>query len=131
MGALSGLKVIDLSRVIAGPHCTMILGDLGAEIIKIEKKGEGDISRGYAPYYEGESTYFMTHNRNKKSISLNFRHPKALDILYSLIKDADVLVENFKAGTQNNFIYSLVNQTKNAIMTTAKEHLLTNLRLSR
>ena len=99
MGALSGLKVIDLSRVIAGPHCTMILGDLGAEIIKIEKKGEGDISRGYAPYYEGESTYFMTHNRNKKSISLNFRHPKALDILYSLIKDADVLVENFKAGT--------------------------------
>ncbi len=99
MGALSGIKVIDLSRVIAGPHCTMILGDLGAEIIKVEKKGEGDISRGYAPYYEGESTYFMTHNRNKKSISLNFRHPKALDILYSLIQDADVLVENFKAGT--------------------------------
>ena len=98
-GALKGLKIIDLSRVIAGPHCTMILGDLGADIIKIEKKGEGDMSRGYAPYYRGESTYFMTHNRNKKSITLDFRHPKALDILYSLIKNADVLVENFKAGT--------------------------------
>ena len=57
------------------------------------------MSRGYAPYYEGESTYFMTHNRNKRSITLDFRHPKALDILYSLIKNADVLVENFKAGT--------------------------------
>jgi len=77
----------------------MILGDFGAEIIKIEKKGEGDMSRAYAPHYKGESTYFMTHNRNKKSITLDFRSPKANEILFGLIKDADVLVENFKAGT--------------------------------
>ncbi|HHV11497.1 MAG TPA: CoA transferase [Clostridiales bacterium] len=98
-GALSGIRVIDLSRVIAGPYCTMILGDLGAEIIKIEKRGDGDISRGYAPFYKGESTYFMTYNRNKKSMTLDFRQPKALEILYELIESADVLVENFKAGT--------------------------------
>lgn len=97
--ALNGVRVIDLTRVIAGPHCTMILGDLGADVIKIEKPGEGDISRGYAPYFQGESTYFMTHNRNKKSISLNYRHPKSKEILHALIKGADVLVENFKAGT--------------------------------
>lgn len=98
-GALKGIRVIDLTRVISGPHCTMILGDLGAEVIKVEKKDSGDIGRGYAPFYKGESTYFMTHNRSKKSITLNFRHPKALDILYKLLQDADVLVENFKAGT--------------------------------
>ncbi len=97
--ALEGIKVIDLSRVIAGPNCTMILGDLGAEIIKIEKKGEGDISRGYEPFYKGESTYFMTYNRNKKSVTLDFRHEKAVEVLEKLIVNADVLVENFKAGT--------------------------------
>ena len=98
-GALSGVRVIDLTRVIAGPHCTMILGDLGADVIKIEKSQGGDIGRGYGPYYKGESIYYMTHNRNKKSITLNFRHPKAHKILIDLIKDADVLVENYKAGT--------------------------------
>ena len=97
--ALNNIRVIDLTRVISGPHCTMILGDLGAEIIKIEKPGTGDISREYSPFYQGHSTYFMTHNRNKKSITLNFRHPDALDIIYRLISDADILVENFKAGT--------------------------------
>ena len=98
-GALEGIKVVDLSRVIAGPYCTMMLGDFGADIIKVEKKGEGDMSRLFAPFYEGESTYFMTHNRNKKSITLDFRNPKSHKILLDLIKNADVLVENFKAGT--------------------------------
>ncbi|MHB1316052.1 MAG: CaiB/BaiF CoA transferase family protein, partial [Christensenellales bacterium] len=98
-GALDGVKVIDLSRVIAGPHCSMILGDFGADIIKVEVKGTGDMGRGFAPFYQGESTYFLTHNRNKRSITLNYRHPKANGILLSLLKDADVLVENYKAGT--------------------------------
>ena len=98
-GALDGIKIIDLSRVIAGPHCSMILGDFGADIIKVEAKGSGDMGRMFAPFYKGESTYFMTHNRNKKSITLNFRHPKAHGILISLLKDADILVENYKAGT--------------------------------
>lgn len=99
MKALEGIKVIDLTRVVSGPHCTMILGDFGADVIKIEKPGTGDIGRGYAPFYEGEATYFMTHNRNKRSLSLNTRRPEAKEILKKLIKDADVLVENFKAGT--------------------------------
>ena len=67
MKALEGIKVVDLTRVVSGPHCTMILGDFGADVIKIEKPGAGDIGRGYAPFYEGEATYFMTHNRNKRS----------------------------------------------------------------
>ena len=66
MKALEGIKVVDLTRVVSGPHCTMILGDFGADVIKIEKPGAGDIGRGYAPFYEGEATYFMTHNRNKR-----------------------------------------------------------------
>jgi len=98
-GALHGIKVVDLTRVIAGPYCSMILGDFGAEIIKVEKKGVGDLSRAFGPHYKGESTYFMTYNRNKKSIAIDFRHPKANEVLLSLIKDADVLVENYKAGT--------------------------------
>ena len=95
-GALEGIRVIDLSRVIAGPHCSMILGDFGADVIKVEKKGEGDMARGYAPFFKGESTYFMTHNRNKRSITLDFRKPEAQEILHRLLADADVLVENFR-----------------------------------
>ncbi len=97
--ALEGMKVLDLARVIAGPHCSMILGDLGAEVVKVEKSGSGDMSRDNQPKVNGESTYFMTHNRNKKSITLNFRHPKAREILFGLVRNADVLVENFRAGT--------------------------------
>lgn len=96
--ALEGIRIVDLTRVVAGPHCTMILGDLGADVIKVEKKGEGDIGRQYSPFYEGEATYFMAHNRNKRSVTLDFRHPKAHQILLDLIRDADVLVENYKAG---------------------------------
>jgi len=99
---LKGIKVLDLSRVLAGPHCAMILGDLGAEVIKIEKPGEGDMSRGNEPKYKGLSTYFMAHNRNKKSITLNFRKPEAKEIFLKMVKSADVVVENYRAGTMEN-----------------------------
>lgn len=99
---LKGVKVLDLSRVLAGPHCAMILGDLGAEVIKIEKPDEGDMSRGNEPKYKGLSTYFMAHNRNKKSITLNFRKPKAKEIFLEMVKSADVIVENYRAGTMEN-----------------------------
>lgn len=99
---LKGIKVLDLSRVLAGPHCAMILGDLGAEVIKVEKPGEGDMSRGNDPKYKGLSTYFMAHNRNKKSITLNFRKPEAKEIFLEMVKSADVVVENYRAGTMEN-----------------------------
>ena len=97
--ALNGVKVLDLSRVLAGPHCCMIMGDLGADVIKIEKPVEGDLTRGFYPRIEGESTYFLAHNRNKKSITLDLRKEKAKEIFLRLVKDADVVVENFRAGT--------------------------------
>ena len=96
---LSGLKVIDLSRFIAGPYCTMKLGDMGAEVIKVETPGKGDDSRELGPpFLEGESAYYLSFNRNKKSITLNMREEKAKEILRQLIADADILVENFRIG---------------------------------
>ena len=96
---LEEIRVLDLTRVISGPHCTMTLADMGAEVIKIEKPGEGDMTRSHEPKYEGVSTYFMAYNRNKKSITLNFRKPEAKGIFLELVKQADVVVENFRAGT--------------------------------
>jgi crotonobetainyl-CoA:carnitine CoA-transferase CaiB-like acyl-CoA transferase len=98
-GSLEGIRVLELARVIAGPHCSMILGDLGAEVIKVEKPGTGDMSRQNQPTFNDESTYFMAHNRNKKSITLDFRHPDAKALFLKLVKKADVVVENFRAGT--------------------------------
>jgi len=99
-GALSGIRVVDLSRVLAGPFCTMILGDLGADVIKVEAPGSGDETRGWGPpYVGGESAYYLTANRNKKAITLNLKHPAGKDIFLRLVKEADVLVENFKVGT--------------------------------
>lgn len=98
-GPLHGIKVIDLSRFIAGPHCTMILADMGADVVKVEKAGYGDDSRHFPPFQNGESLYGMALNRNKRSITMNFRNPKAQDLLRELVKDADVLVENFRPGT--------------------------------
>ncbi|MGI9951785.1 CoA transferase [Moorellaceae bacterium AZ2] len=96
--ALAGLKVIDLTRVLAGPFCTMILGDLGADVIKIEAP-EGDESRNYGPFVKGESAYFMSINRNKRSVVLNLKDPRGVAILKKLVQQADVLVENFRPGT--------------------------------
>ncbi len=99
MGALSDIKVLDLTRVLAGPYATMVLADLGAEIIKIEQPGKGDDSRAYGPYKNGESAYFMSLNRNKESITLNLKTPEGKEILKELVKHVDVLVENFRPGT--------------------------------
>ncbi len=97
--ALDGIKVIDLSRALAGPYCTMMLADMGAEVIKVEMPGTGDDSRGWGPpFVEGESAYFMSINRNKKSITLDMKGDKAIEIIMKLIKQSDVLVENFRPG---------------------------------
>src|SRR5919109_5570122 len=96
---LKGIRVLDLSRVLAGPYCAMLLGDMGAEVIKVEEPGKGDDTRGWPPFAGGESTYFMSVNRNKKSMTLNLKAPEGRDILKALAKKSDVLLENFRTGT--------------------------------
>lgn len=98
---LEGIRVVDLTRVLSGPYCTMLLADMGAEVIKIEQPGKGDDSRGYPPFQRGISAYFANLNRNKKSITLNLKDPKAKQVLFDLIKMSDVIVENFKPGTMD------------------------------
>jgi crotonobetainyl-CoA:carnitine CoA-transferase CaiB-like acyl-CoA transferase len=94
------MKVIDLSRVLAGPYCTMILGDMGAEVIKIESIDTGDETRGWGPpFVEGESAYYLCANRNKQGITLNLKSEKGIEILQKLVLEADVVVQNFKPGT--------------------------------
>jgi CoA:oxalate CoA-transferase len=98
--ALEGIRVLDLSRALAGPYCTMMLGDMGAEIIKLEIPGTGDEARHYGPpFQEGESSYFLSVNRNKLSITLNLKDPRGKEIFRELAKKSDVLVENFRPGT--------------------------------
>jgi crotonobetainyl-CoA:carnitine CoA-transferase CaiB-like acyl-CoA transferase len=96
---LKGVRVLDLTRVLAGPYCAMLLGDMGAEVIKVEEPGKGDDTRGWPPFAGGESTYFMSVNRNKKSMTLNLKAPEGRDILKALAKKSDVLLENFRTGT--------------------------------
>jgi crotonobetainyl-CoA:carnitine CoA-transferase CaiB-like acyl-CoA transferase len=96
---LRGLKVIDFSRVLAGPLCTMLLGDMGAEVIKIEDPRHGDDTRAWAPFVGGWSTYFLSVNRNKKSVAIDLKSAEGRTLLEDLIRDADVLVENFRPGT--------------------------------
>jgi len=98
-GSLEGLKVLDLSRFIAGPLCGMLLGDMGADVIKVERPGKGEDARVIAPKLGGESLYVMMYNRNKRSLSLDFRNPEAQDLLRRLAAKADVLIENFRPGT--------------------------------
>ena len=96
---LKGVRVLDLTRVLAGPYCAMLLGDMGAEVIKVEEPGKGDDTRGWPPFAGGESTYFMSVNRNKKSITLNLKAPEGREILKKLARKSDVLLENFRSGT--------------------------------
>jgi formyl-CoA transferase/CoA:oxalate CoA-transferase len=97
---LRHLTVLDLSRVLSGPYCTMQLADMGARVIKIERPGAGDDTRAWGPpFVEGESAYFLSINRNKESVTLNFKHPEGRRLLDALIARADVLVENFRPGT--------------------------------
>lgn len=98
--ALAGLKVLDLSRALSGPFSTMILGDLGAEVIKVEPLPDGDMTRGWGPIdREDISVYYLSANRNKEGIAVNFRDPKGLALLRRLAASSDVVIENFKVGT--------------------------------
>ncbi len=100
LGPLAGLTVLDLSRVLAGPYCTMLLADMGARVIKIEQPGRGDDTRHWGPpFVAGESAYFLSVNRNKESVTLDFKHPEGRRLLDALVARADVLVENFRVGT--------------------------------
>jgi CoA:oxalate CoA-transferase len=96
---LAGVTVLDLTRVLAGPYCTMLLQDLGARVIKIEVPGSGDDSRAFGPFLKGVSLYFASINRGKESLSLNLKASEGKEILEELVANADVLVENFRPGT--------------------------------
>jgi len=100
---LKGIRVLDLTRIIAGPYCAMVLGDLGAEVIKIEQPKIGDESRAWGPPWVGEtvSAYFTAINRNKKSITLNFKKPDGIEIFKKLVEKSDVVLENFRPGTMD------------------------------
>lgn len=103
VGALSRIKVLDLSRVLAGPYCTMILGDLGAEVIKVEAP-MGDDTRRWGPPFKNEvSAYYLCANRNKKSITIDLKTDTGIDQVTELIKEADVVIHNFKTGTMEKF----------------------------
>lgn len=97
--ALSGIRILDLTRVLAGPFCTMILADLGAEVIKLEVPQKGDDTREYPPFIKSESAYFMNLNRNKKSLTLNLKHPQGKEVFQDLVKKVDVVIENFRPTT--------------------------------
>ncbi|HSN39781.1 MAG TPA: CoA transferase [Burkholderiales bacterium] len=99
-GALDGIRILDLTRILAGPLCAMMLGDMGADVIKVEPPGTGDDTRAWGPpFVGGEAAYFLGLNRNKRSITLNMAVKPGQDILAALIRKSDVLVENFKVGT--------------------------------
>src|SRR5690242_4775827 len=95
---LSGIKVVDLTRILAGPFCTMLLADMGAEVIKIETPGQGDPLRGQGVIKDGLSWYFAAFNRNKRSLTLNLRSDEGKAVLARLIAGSDVLVENYRPG---------------------------------
>ena len=105
-GPLSGVTVIDLTRVLAGPYCTMVLADLGARVIKVETPGGGDDSRAFGPFVGGKSAYFMSINRGKESIVLDLKDEAGREAFETLLEGADVLVENFRAGTMDRLGYS-------------------------
>jgi crotonobetainyl-CoA:carnitine CoA-transferase CaiB-like acyl-CoA transferase len=99
MMPLDHIRVVDLSRVLSGPYCTMMLADMGAEVLKIERPEEGDDTRAFGPPFQnGESAYFISINRNKKSIVLDLKSPRAIELVRSMIAKADVVVENFRPG---------------------------------
>ncbi len=98
-GALEGIRVLDMSRQLAGPGCAMMLGDLGADVIKVERPGVGDETRSWGPpFVEGESAYYLCTNRNKRSLTLNLKDERGVAIARRLVKESDVLIENFRIG---------------------------------
>lgn len=112
-GALDGIKVLDLSRVLAGPYCTMILGDLGAEVIKVEAPGGSDETRTWGPPFKnGVSAYYLSTNRNKKAITVDLKSVEGVEIIKRLVSESDVIINNFKTGTMDRFGlgYDILNQ---------------------
>ena len=98
---LTGVTVLDLTRVLAGPYATMVLGDLGADVIKVERLPDGDDSRAMGPFRDGESYCFVQVNRNKRGVALDLKHPDGLKALLALAARSDVVVENFRPGTSS------------------------------
>jgi crotonobetainyl-CoA:carnitine CoA-transferase CaiB-like acyl-CoA transferase len=101
-GPLSGITIVDLSRILAGPYCTLLLGELGARVIKVEVPQTGDDARQYGPFKGGKSTYFASVNRGKESIALDLKSPGDREIFERLLDKADALVENFRPGTMES-----------------------------
>jgi len=101
--SLDGIRVVDLSRVIAGPWCGALLADLGADVIKVEDTGPGDESRTWPPHKDGEAAAYLLFNRNKRGIALDLKTPEAVEVVKRLVQGADVLVENFRTGTMESF----------------------------
>ena len=102
-GALAGFKIVDLTRVLAGPSCTQVLGDHGADIVKVEPP-TGDETRVWGPpFQEGEAAYFIGVNRNKRSIAIDLSRAEGHEVLFRLLEDADLLIENFKSGTMEKW----------------------------
>jgi crotonobetainyl-CoA:carnitine CoA-transferase CaiB-like acyl-CoA transferase len=119
MRPLDGLRVVDLTRVLSGPYCTMQLGDMGAEVIKVEQPGKGDDTRAFAPPYQGDqAAYFLSVNRNKKSITLDMKSEAGKAVLWRLIDKADILVENFRPGAMDRlgFGYAAVKKRRPALV---------------
>jgi formyl-CoA transferase len=119
MRPLQGLRVVDLTRVLSGPYCTMQLGDMGAEVIKIEQPGRGDDTRAFAPPYQGDqAAYFLSVNRNKKSITLDMKSEAGKQVLWRLIDRSDILVENFRPGAMDRlgFGYQVVRERRPALV---------------
>ena len=107
MNPLEGIKVVDLTRILAGPYCTQALADAGADVVKVEEPEKGDDTRGWGPpFVEGESTYFLSVNRGKRGITLNLKDPRGGDLLWRLLDRADVLVENYRPGTLDRLGFS-------------------------
>ena len=100
-GLLAGVRVVDVTHMLAGPYCTWVLAALGAEVIKIERPGTGDFTRGLAPFHEGESVYFLSVNRGKRSLALDLKDPRGKEVFRRLATGADILVENNRAGAMD------------------------------
>ena len=111
--------MLDLTRVLAGPFCSMMLGDMGAEVIKVEEPGKGDDTRSWPPFAGGEATYFIAVNRGKKSLTLNLKAPEGQEILRKLVRRSDVLIENFRPGTMGKlgFGYAALARLKTELAT--------------
>ena len=100
---LDGIRVVDLSRVLAGPFCGALLGDFGADVVKVEDPQVGDESRTWPPHKDGEAAGYLVNNRNKRGISVDLKSPDGVEIVRRLVRDADVLIENFRTGTMEDF----------------------------